>query len=69
VNQASAQVVKDWITENEKAGVTESGAQKVDSGFGLEDYLIPSPFSHQVRTSPCLFVKLQLLLCTPRYTQ
>lgn len=57
------------ITESEKTGMTESGAQKVDSGFGLEYYLIPSPLTHQVRTRPCLFVKLRLLLCTLSYTQ
>lgn len=35
------------------AGMTESGTQKVDSGFSLEDCLIPSPFTHQ-ETSLCL---------------
>lgn len=41
------------LPKSEVVGPAELGAQKVDSGFGLEDYLIPSPFTRRVRTNPC----------------
>lgn len=43
------------MPKSEVAGLAELGAQKVVSGFDLEDYLIPSLFTHQVRTDPCAF--------------